>query len=81
MKKITKRRTAKTPALLYTVTDRYYDAEKLLIEIIESRRRILGETHPNTLESINTLIELYEIRGKQEQAEPWREKLQSNITT
>ena len=75
MKKITKRRTAKTPALLYTVTDRYYDAEKLLIETIESRSIVLGETHPNTLESIKTLIELYEIRGNQEQAEQWKEKL------
>lgn len=75
MKKITKRRTAQTPALLYTVTGQYDDAEKLLIETIESRSRVLGQRHPNTLESINALVALYEIRGKHEQAEQWKEKL------
>jgi len=47
----------------------------LLIEAFEGRRLKLGDTHPNTLESWNNLIDLYEAWGKPEETEKWRAKL------
>jgi len=35
----------------------------------------LGDTHPHTIESINKLIDLYEVWNKPEEAEKWRSKL------
>ena len=35
----------------------------------------LGDTHPHTLESMNSLIDLYEAWNKPEKAEQWRAKL------
>ena len=36
---------------------------------------MLGEEHPDTLDSLNKLVELYEAWGKPEKAEEWRAKL------
>jgi len=42
---------------------------------LESRRRVLPDEHPDTVESWHNLIELYEAWGKPEKAEEWRAKL------
>ena len=55
--------------------ERYDEAEALFTKAVEARRRKLGDEHPDTLESINNLIELYEAWGKPEKAEEWRAKL------
>jgi tetratricopeptide (TPR) repeat protein len=49
---------------------RYKEAEPLLINLQESRRRVLGEEHPDTLESIADLGLLYEHQGRYNEAEP-----------
>ena len=43
---------------------RYNKAELLLLEAVEGRRLKLGDQHPHTIESLNNLIELYEVCGK-----------------
>jgi len=69
-------------AVLYKEQSRYSEAEKLFIEAVEGRRLKLGDTHPHTLQSLNTLIELYQAWSKPEKAEQWRAKLPQteNIT-
>ncbi|MFC1634823.1 tetratricopeptide repeat protein [Planctomycetota bacterium] len=62
-------------AVLYKEQARYDEAELLLLEAIEGRRLILGDTHPHTIESLNNLIDLYEDWNKPEKAEEWRAKL------
>jgi len=61
-------------AVLYKEQARYVEAEKLL-EAVEGRRLKLCDKHPHTLESMNNLIELYEVWNKIEEAEKWRAKL------
>ena len=39
----------------------------------------LGDTHPHTKESLNTLIALYEAWNKPKQAAQWRPKLPATI--
>ena len=62
-------------AVLYKDQAQYEKAEPLFIEAIEGRRLKLGDTHPHTIESLNTLIALYETCNKQEKAQEWRAKL------
>ena len=47
----------------------------MFLKMLEIRRRVLGEEHPDTVKSINSLVELYEAWGKPEKAKEWREKL------
>jgi WD40 repeat protein/serine/threonine protein kinase len=51
------------------------EEEVMLIETLDIQRRVLGEEHPDTLRSMNKLIELYNAWGKPEKAEEWRAKL------
>lgn len=51
------------------------EAEALLVKAAESRRSKLGDDHPDTLDSLKNLIELYEVWGKPESAERCRAKL------
>jgi hypothetical protein len=44
------------------------------LEAVESRLK-LGKTHPHTIESIKSLIALYEAWKKPEKAQEWRAKL------
>jgi serine/threonine protein kinase/Tfp pilus assembly protein PilF len=45
---------------------------------LESRRRLLGDEHPDTLSSINSMAELLDYQGKMGEAEPYyREALES----
>ena len=62
-------------AVLYKEQERYDQAEPLLREAVKGRRLKLGDKHPHTLESINTLIDLYEAWNKPEKANEWRAKL------
>jgi hypothetical protein len=46
-----------------------------LVAAAEASARVLGAQHRNTVVTIDKLIELYELRGKPEEAEKWRMKL------
>ena len=50
-------------------------AGPLLIKGVKGCHLKLGETHPHTIESIKSIIDLYEDWNKPEKAEEWREKL------
>ena len=41
-----------------------------ITKVLEVRRRVLGEEHPDTLISMNNLAVLYRDQGKYAQAEP-----------
>ncbi len=62
-------------ARVYSNEGQYEEAEPLSLKALETRRRVLGEEHQDTLESIKKLIKLYEAWGKPEKAEQWRAKL------
>jgi hypothetical protein len=49
--------------------------EGFLIRVLEGQRLKLGDTHPHTIESLNSLIDLYEAWNKPEKANEWRTKL------
>ena len=56
---------------------RLREAEPLLREALEKRRRVLGEEHPSTLRSINSLGVLLQAQGRLREAEPYfREALE-----
>ncbi len=62
---------------LYTSIGLYDSAYPLQQSALATRRRVLGEEHPSTIDSINTLGALLWYRGKLDQAEPyWREALE-----
>ena len=48
----------------------------LLLEALQAHRLMLGDTHPNTIESWNNLINLYRAWDKSEKAKEWRTKLE-----
>jgi tetratricopeptide (TPR) repeat protein len=62
-------------ARVYYRQGQYEEAELLFLKMLEIRQRVLGEEHPDTLDSLNNLIELYEAWGKPEKAKQWRAKL------
>jgi hypothetical protein len=62
-------------SVLYKEQGNYDKSEPLLLETLEGRRLKLGDTHPNTLESMNNLIKLYETWNKPEETEKWRAKM------
>ncbi|USP79359.1 hypothetical protein yc1106_06633 [Curvularia clavata] len=47
----------------------YKRAEELYMQVIESRRRVLGSKHPDTLTSVNNLGSVLSSQGKYEEAE------------
>ena len=47
----------------------YPEARKQLERALDLRRRVLGPEHPNTLKSMNSLANVYEVEGKYAQAE------------
>jgi len=55
---------------VYTNLGLYYEAEPLLEQALDLRRRALGDGEPDTLSSINTLAVLYWNLGRYEEAEP-----------
>jgi tetratricopeptide (TPR) repeat protein len=51
-------------AKLYHSQGRYAEAEPLLIQALELRKRLLGENHPHVAISLNDLAELYRSQGR-----------------
>lgn len=62
-------------ARVYYEQGQYEEAELLSLKALDIRRRVLGEEHPDTLDSLNNLIELYEAWDKPKEADKWRAKL------
>ena len=56
-------------AAIYHAQGRLEEAEKLLVQVMETRLRVLKEEHRDTLESMNNLAVLYRLQGRLEDAE------------
>ena len=67
-------------AVLHTKKGQYDKAEKLFIEVLKGRQQELGDDHPETLESLKNLIDLYEAWNKPEKAKEWRSKMPQTET-
>ncbi|KAF2741890.1 hypothetical protein M011DRAFT_472716, partial [Sporormia fimetaria CBS 119925] len=48
---------------------RWKEAEELGVQVMEARKRVLGEEHPNTLTSMNNLAATYRNQGRWKEAE------------
>ena len=53
---------------------RYGEAEPLLEQVLQLRREVLGERHPDTLASLDNLAALYLNQGRYGEAEPLYEQ-------
>ena len=62
-------------AKLYREQDLHEKAELLLLEAEQSVRRVFGNDHKITNESVSNLITLYEAWDKPEEAEQWQAKV------
>ncbi|MBV6628246.1 MAG: CHAT domain-containing protein [Rivularia sp. (in: Bacteria)] len=78
--KLTREKIGEHPALadslnnlaeLYRIQANYADAQPLLIESIEMRKRLLGENHPDVAQSLNNLAAFYVIQGNYSEAEDY----------
>ena len=58
----------------------YAEAESLLLEVWKIRQRVQGANHPDTLKTMNAVIEFYEAWGKPEKAEDYRARMPRNTT-
>ena len=56
--------------MLYRHQGKYPQAEALFAKVLEARRRVLGESNPDTLKTMDALAGLYRIQGKYLDAEP-----------
>ncbi|MEX2654219.1 MAG: serine/threonine-protein kinase [Acidimicrobiia bacterium] len=56
----------------------YDEAERLLLEAAENYESEQGLSHPDTLNNMDRLIDLYERRGNAEEAEHWLELVRTN---
>jgi serine/threonine protein kinase len=66
-----------TLAELFATLGLYDEAQPLQESALATRRRVLGEEHPDTLSSINDMGHLLELRGKRAETEPfYREALE-----
>ena len=59
-----------TIGLVETELGLYRDAQPLLEAALQTRRRVVGQDHPDTLASANALANLYWFQGKYREAEP-----------
>jgi hypothetical protein len=48
---------------------KYVDAEKLQVQVLDMRNRLLGEDHPDTINAMNNLAIIYKCLGKCANAE------------
>jgi Flp pilus assembly protein TadD len=55
------------------------EAARLEKEVLEKRRRILGEEHPDTLATMHSLASTYQSQGKTAVAEKLTEEIKSSI--
>jgi hypothetical protein len=60
--------------MLYHVMGDDARAEPLLLQVVEVRRRTLGEEHPRYLHSLQDLAEFYRSRNDLVQAEVWQQQ-------
>ena len=65
---------AETIAKFFKDQQRYDKAEPLMLRAVWGRRITLGDAHPDTLESWQNLIDLYEAWNKPDEAERWRSR-------
>lgn len=56
---------------------KYDEAMPYSVEALETTRRIQGDTHPDTLWSIRSLIKLYDAWDKPEEAQKYRDMLEA----
>ncbi|KAH6681362.1 hypothetical protein B0J14DRAFT_633104 [Halenospora varia] len=54
---------------IYQDQGRWKEAEKLFVQVMETRKRVLGQEHPDTLTSIANLASTYWNQGRWEEAE------------
>ncbi len=55
----------------YLAIGKYEEAEVYFLEALEGKRRVLGDEHPETLNSINNMRGLLNKQGKYEEAMPY----------
>jgi hypothetical protein len=53
-------------ASTYRNQGRWKEAEELEVQVIETRKRVLGEKHPDTLTSMNNLAFTFKAQGRDE---------------
>ena len=59
-----------TIGVTYRKLGLYPQAEPLLEQALAERKRVLGDDHPDTLMSMNSLAILYRAQGRYDEAEP-----------
>ena len=57
-------------ANVYDNQGRYEEAEVMCRQTLETRRRVLGENHPDTLWSMNDLVNVYKATAEVDKARP-----------
>jgi hypothetical protein len=55
-------------ASTYWNQGRWKEAEDLEVQVIETRKRVLGAEHPSTLTSMNNLAHTFYLQGRNEEA-------------
>ena len=60
---------ARKCALALSSDGRYNESEELFVQVMETRKRVLGEEHPDTLSSIANLASTYRNQGRWKEAE------------
>ena len=53
----------------YQQQGQYTKAEKIEVEMIQLQKEVLGERHPDTIESMVSLVSIYHKQGRLEEAE------------
>ena len=56
-------------ALIYRNQGRWKEAEELFVQVMETRKRVLGQEHPDTLTSVTNLASTYRDQGRWKEAE------------
>ena len=55
-------------ALTFWNQGRWKEAEELFVQVMETRKRVLGEEHPDTLTSMNNLAFTFKAQGHNDEA-------------
>jgi hypothetical protein len=55
-------------AMVYIAQDRYAEAEVMGVQVLELRREVLGERHPDTLYSMQSLALVCNLQGRDNDA-------------
>ena len=54
------------------------EAQELHVKVLDARMQVLGSSHPDTLGSMNTLLEIYLSQGKQDEADRTKFRVQNS---